>query len=278
MLLFGAVLSVVVLLFFSAWSRAVLLAGRDIYADPHRLPQWIYTPVAIGLVGLMVPGSGLLLAGHMKRAAAALWASLLVAVSTLLLMSAPGVWNRYQQLHGDGASNTVLEAFFLLAVAAGLFGLISWVVQALDGFRVAIAWGNQKAPARRRDWVAAALLASMAALVITASPSDLARNLDDLVVSSQEAGLRVIPLGLGQAAMRLDSSRPVYAMHVAGLYQDLGRHQAATDLMRELRLRWLPYEQMMASGGMKITVAPEERFNLVGSPANGIPFRPVNFN
>lgn len=275
---FGAVLCVVVLLIFSTWSRAVLLAGRDIYANPHRLPQWIYTPAAIGVVGLMVPGSGLLLAGHMKRAAAALWAPILVGISTLLLMSAPEVWNRHQQLRGDGTFNSALEAFFLVAVAAGMLGLISWVVQALDGLRVALAWRNQKAPARRSDWVAAALLASMLALIITANPSDLARNLDDLVVSSQEAGLRVIPLGLGQAAMRLDSSHPVYAMHVAGLYEDLGQHQAATNLMRKLRARWLPYEQMMASGGMKITVAPEERFNLVGSPANGMPFQPVTLD
>jgi hypothetical protein len=274
----GVGLGLVVLLFFSAWSRAVFLAGRDIYADPHRLPQGIYLPASIGIAGLMVPGVGLLLAGHMKRAAAALWAPLLVGVSALILGSAPGVWNQHQLLHGEGASNTALEAFFLFAAATGVVGLIIWLVQGLDGFRVALAWRNPKEPFRRSDLIGGALLASVIALVLTASPSDLARNLDELAVSSGEAGLRVIPLGLGQAAMHLDPSRPLYALHLAGVHRDMGQHEKANALIRELRTRWHPYAQMAARGELAFMVTAKPSFDLVGSPANGIPFQPVNLD
>ena len=62
--------------------------------------------------------------------------------------------------------------------------------------------------------------------------------------------------------------------NVAELYRDMGQHDTARDMIGELRARWLPLETL--GRGETLLTLPETAFDLVGSPANGFPFQPVN--
>ena len=55
----------------------------------------------------------------------------------------------------------------------------------------------------------------------------------------------MIPLGMEQAAMRLDPSRPRYVMHAAELHDRLGQTEEARALRSELRTRWHEYAEML---------------------------------
>jgi hypothetical protein len=82
-------------------------------------------------------------------------------------------------------------------------------------------------------------------LLVTFKPAHVAETLDRFVVSMRQDGLRVIPLYTSYAAMRLDPSRPEYAVQTIELNEALGRPGEALAIRRDLAERWKPYERML---------------------------------
>jgi hypothetical protein len=165
-----------------------------------------------------------------------------MVVSVLLLCQAPGLLRLSQVGILIGRGDT-LERLFLVIGSMVLFGSLVWIIQALDGTRLAGA-GAQGSESRHGDWAAVALVLAIAAALVTFKPARVAETLDRFAVSMREDGLRVIPLAATQAAMRLDPSRPEYAVQAIELDEALGRSDAALALKRELAERWKPYERM----------------------------------
>ena len=228
---------------FAAWARGVLLLGCHKGWLLRRLPQWTRHPGMAGVIGLLIPGSGLFVAEHPRRAACALLMVCAMVVSALILWQAPDLW-RLSQVgilvgHGD-----VLERIFLAMGMIGLFGALVWITQALDGARLAGA-GTEGRARPHGDWAVVALVLAIAALLITFKPARVAETIDRFALSMREEGLRVIPLAATQAAMRLDPSRPGYAVRAIELNEALGRPGEAFALRRDLAERWKPYERML---------------------------------
>ena len=230
---------------FAAWARGVFLLGRHKGWLLRRLPAWLRRPGTAGVLGLLVPGFGLFVAEHSRRAACVLACVCTTIVSALVLWQGPALW-RLSQVgvllgHGD-----ILERIFIVLGAIGLFGALVWIVQALDGARLAgVGPGRDGAESRHGDWAAVALVLAIVAALVTFKPARVAETLDRFAVSMREDGLRVIPLAATQAATRLDPSKPEYAVQAIELNEALGRPGEALALKRDLAERWKPYERML---------------------------------
>jgi len=228
---------------FAAWARGVALLGRHKGWLLGRLPAPVRHPSTAWIFGLAIPGFGLFVAGHAKRAACALCTTCALVVCALIFWRAPELWRLSQagilKGHGDA-----LEHVFIALGAVALFGVIAWIVQALDGARLA-GLRNDDAPQPHGDWAAVALVAAIVALLVTVKPARIAETVDRLAISLREDGLRVIPLHAVQAAMRLDPSRPEYALQAIQINEALGRPGEALKLRRDLAERWKSYERML---------------------------------
>jgi hypothetical protein len=227
--------SIVILTGLTAWARALLLMGRRNLLLPQILPKWIKRPGSIGAIGLVVPGLGLFIAGHPRRGTFACWMVGTLIVSALILSNAAWIWNLHK---GAGiVASDALEIVFLVIAAVGLLGIATWIVQALDGVRLAEhRFARRETP--RGDAAAFALLIAVVAFTAMFEPASVAETLDRFAVSSRHDGYRIIPLYAELAALRIDPSQPVFAARAAELYDEIGRHDRA-DLMRdELYGRW----------------------------------------
>ena len=228
---------------FATWARAVYLLGRHKGHLLRKLPASLRHPGSAGVLGLVIPGFGLYASEYPKRAAFVIASICASVISVLVLRQAPDLWRlsragiRVQ--HGD-----VLERIFVVMGAIAAFGALVWIFQALDGMRLAGDRG-ENAARPNGDMAAVALVLAIAALVVTFKPARVAETLDRFAVSMKEDGLRIIPLAATQAAMRLDPSRPEYAMQAIELNEALGRTFAALDLRYNLEERWKPYERML---------------------------------
>jgi hypothetical protein len=231
------------LLGFASWARGVVLLGRHKGWLLGRLPQWVGHPGIAGVFGLAVPGFGLFALGHSRRAACVILTTCAAVVAALLLSQASALWrlSRVGILVGHGDT---LERIFVVMGAIGALGALVWMVQALDGARLASVRA-EGAVRPHGDWAAAALVMAIMALLVTFSPARVAETLDRFAVSMQEDGLRVIPLAAAQAAMRLDPSKPEYAVQAIEINEALGRPGEAHALRQELAERWKPYERML---------------------------------
>jgi hypothetical protein len=228
---------------FATWARGAFLLGRHKGWLLKRLPAWLRHPGTAGAIGFLIPGFGLFVAAHPRRAACALLAACATVVAALVLWQAPDLWRLSQAgiLVGYG---DILERIFLVMGAVGVFGALAWIAQALDGARLAGA-GAEGPESRHGDWVTVALVLAIAALPVTFKPSHVAQTLDRFAISLREDGLRVIPLAAALTAMRLDPSRPEYAVQAIELNEALGRATKALELRRDLAERWRPYERML---------------------------------
>ena len=225
---------------FTAWARGVFLVGRWKYAPLRRLPAWIRHPAAVCLMGFLFPGFGLHAAGFPRRAACALWTVSLIAISIVALAHSPAIWRWNLGAGSFALPPDTLELAFVAIGALGLLGALVWIVQALDGARLAEQLSGAE-PRPRGDLAAAALLVASIAFVAWFQPADLAVSLDRFAVASFDEGLRVVPLHAAEAAMRLDPSRPVYALHAIEINEALGRTERAGELRRDLVSRWGAY-------------------------------------
>lgn len=236
---------------FAAWARGVHLLGTCRGWHMRRLPGWVREPGIAAILGLVVPGFGLYVAGHHRRAVCALLGACAAVVSTLVLWLAPGLWRWNQTAGALPAQSDALERVFLVMGAVGLLGMLAWIIQWLDGVRLA-GYRTGRDEGAPGDWAAAALLVAIVAFLTMFHPTNVAETLDNLAVSTRLDGLRVIPLYASEAAMRLDPSQPAYALHAVEMNESLGRTEAARAMRRGLDERWKAYEMMVGevSGAM----------------------------
>lgn len=235
---------------FAAWARGAFLLGHHKGRLLKQLPAWLRHPWTAGALGFIIPGFGLFVARHPRRAACALLAACATAIAALVLRQSPALWRLSRTgilvEHGD-----VLERIFLVMGAVGTLGALAWIAQALDGARLA-GYRAEVAPAahgestsgRHGDWFTVALVFAIAALPITFKPPHVAGTLNRFAFSLREDSMRIIPLAATQLAMRLDPSRPEYAVQAIELNEALGRFTSALAIRRDLAERWRPYERM----------------------------------
>ncbi|MFA4948342.1 MAG: hypothetical protein WC674_07540 [Candidatus Krumholzibacteriia bacterium] len=238
-----SVACIAAILGFATWARGVFLLGRHKGRLLKRLPAWVRHPGTAGALGILIPGFGLFVAQHPRRAACALLAACATVIAALVLWQAPALWRLSQAgilvEHGE-----MLERIFLVMGAVGAIGALARIAQALDGARLAGA-GAEGPESRHGDWATVALVLAIAALLVTFKPAHVAETLDRFAISLREDGLRVIPLAATQAAMRLDPSRPEYAVQAIELNEALGHPSRALAIRRDLAERWKPYERML---------------------------------
>ncbi|MCK9996737.1 MAG: hypothetical protein KAH56_10725, partial [Candidatus Krumholzibacteria bacterium] len=218
---------------FSVWARAAFLAGSGERQPRHKLPPILRKPWAVGIVGLMAPGLGLLLAGCARRGAAVIWAAWPVAGAVLVLTNGLQIWSRSMGAKAGSLQPAVIEGVFMISAGILAVGLIGWIAQALEGARQMMddpGIGNRM----RGDWYAAALMCTLAGMAFVWDPPNMARHLDNGGIILREKGLRIIPLHLTTAAHRLDPGPSEYPVRVLELYEELGRRDEAIRLRREL--------------------------------------------
>ncbi len=214
----------------SAWTRAVVLTGR--YEGPRlrRVPQWIKGSLATGLFGLICPGMGLFIDGRSKHAVAAMWMASVTAISLLFLSRVFWLWNFNTYAGAFAVRPDTLEYVLIITSAVAVFGGLAWIVQALNGARLAGRASSRKTVSRK-NWVAVALLISIIGFSTLSRPALVAEVFDTGAAVSSSEGMRVIPLYLSLAAIHFDSSRPDYTIRAIGLYEHCG-DQVKADLMR----------------------------------------------
>ncbi len=218
------------------WARAVLCIGQDLLLQPQRLPRWLRRSRVIGAVGLVVPGLGLLIAGRRRRAAAVLGLTGPFLCAVLILLRAGPLWAERSWPYLQHVPPVSLEIMFLGAGATVMIGVIVWLGQALEGFRLTTVVSGRR-PARS-DRTAAALLMALLAFGLLFDPAAVARRLDEESRSLAGAGCRLIPLTMLLAANRLDPAQPVYLLRASQFYASLGRPRTAARIREELALRW----------------------------------------
>ncbi len=236
---------------FSAWTRAVVLAGR--YEGPRirRSPDWMRSSFAAGLFGIICPGMGLYVAGRSKRAASALWMACLTVISLLVLARAAWLWDFNIYAGAFAVRPDTLEYIFIFAGAAAVLGGLAWVVQALNGARLAGRAANRKTVSRR-NWAAVALLISMISFSILSKPAVVAEALDSGAAAARSEGMRIIPLYLSRAAVRLDPSQPRYVIRSIELYEEIGEKAKADAMRRELIARLEPSIGLLEEEGIVV--------------------------
>jgi hypothetical protein len=224
---------VVMMTAFSVWARTAYLACRGHKLPRHKLPSLLRKPWAVGVVGLIAPGLGLLLAGCARRGAAVIWAGWPVGAAVLVLANGLQIWNRNLGAQGASIPTVFLEMSFLVAAGILVAGLIGWMAQALEGARQMM--GEPGVRLRMRgDWYAAALVCTLVGMAIAWNPTMMARQMDHGAVILQEKGFRVIPLELSRGAHRLDPAPTEYAVRAIAMYEELGRRDEAVRLRQQL--------------------------------------------
>lgn len=234
-----------------AWSRALTRIVRDERYQPQTLPRWMRHPWTAGVSGLLLPGSGLAIAGRGRRAGFALWNAAGVVLSALVLAKAGLVWTWNVKAGADALPSAFVESLFIAVTAVLVLGTLVWIGTALDGARLAeqrrtsFRRGRARTTAWRADAAVLGLLAAGAAFALTFRPGPLAGDLDQFAGAMRFSGYRVIPLALESAAAQLDPGRPEYQMRVAELQVEMGHPEAARTIQNRLRERWEVYAQML---------------------------------
>lgn len=249
----------VILAGITSWSRGILLIGQSARSVRTRLPRWIRKPWTIGTLGLILPGAGLLIGGRPKRAAGALWMCGLFLLSIFVLSQSVWLWEWNRGIVGGAIPNGTLEYIFLVLGVLGSIGILAWIVQALEGARLAVsATEREKRPRPRGDVFAFALLVTIVAYSVLFEPVTIAGSVDRFAETTQHEGLQVLPLYAARTAMWLDPSQPSYAVRAIGLYDDLGKEQIARVMRRELYERWKSCEgEFKRHGLISRGAAPE---------------------
>jgi hypothetical protein len=211
----------------AVWARAVAAAGREYPVPYSKLPRWLRSPASVAAAGIVIPGLGLTLTGRYRLAG---WAFLLVApmsAAIVIFSRWEWLWDRTRTPVPAGISSHSLEILFITTVAVAAATAILWLVQALDGARRV----SNSRSIMMADTASLALLASLAVFAVAFRPVKVASNFHTTAVALRSDGYRLIPLGLNEAAARLDPATPVYAAETVELYRAMGM----TDKAREKR-------------------------------------------
>lgn len=218
---------------FTAWTRALHLLGGEGVPHVSKLPHWLRQSWAIGALGLVAPGSGMLLSGSARRTAVSIWLFWPAVVAIVVLFNGMGLWRHHLNSGWLAASGPALETALLVAGAVVAVSFLAYIAQALEGVRqVRVEPGLQTRV--KGDYYALAVVAAVVVLVVVVSPSQMAHQLHTGGEALREEGFQAIPLRLALAASQLDSGKPEYALQAMELYAELGQTEQAEALRADL--------------------------------------------
>ncbi len=222
---------------FTAWARALHLVGREGIPNRNKLPHWLRQGWAISGLGLIAPGSGLLLSGRADRAAITLWLLGPAVLATAIILNTMGIWQHHMSSGWLATSGPTLERFLMIAAGVVAFGFLAYIAQALEGMRQVLVEPGLKTGVKG-DYYALAVVASVVVMVVITNPVQMAHQLDVGGDILRDEGFQEIPLQLTLAASHLDPSKPEYSMQAMELYTALGQTKKAdakrADLDRNL--------------------------------------------
>lgn len=214
----------VILTTATAWSRAVAFAGHDHPTLASISPSKLRSPRIVGALGFVFPGFGLLMLGRFRRAVCLLWTMGPLAAAVVILANWRWLWSRSQSPVPPGVSGTTLETVLIAATCVVVLGFFTLIVQALDGARRFSTVTRSRALA---DAVAAALVIALVLFGTTFRPFAFSQSLGAVSVALHHEGFRLIPLGLFEAAARLDPATPSHLANAAAINEELGMTDAA---------------------------------------------------
>ena len=259
-----------------AWSRGVTMAGLEVKGGMNRLPKGLGNPWVVGIFGAIFPGYGLLLAGYPRRAGLAILSCCALCLGLLVLLNGHALWKWNKISHYGGFPVTTLEMAYLAALGLTLLGAVGWLVQMLDGVR--LAQRKTYAGSDHGDAFAFALMAAIAVFAAVFRPAAFAAEFDHVAEWGEQKGFRVIPITFATAAMHLDPSRPDYALRAASIHESMGHKRTARELRADLHGDWAIYrafaEPIVKRPEMpkvETTVVPSPVATTVQSAATGAP-------
>lgn len=235
----------VTLLIAVSWARAIAAVTCGRATMGSRFPAWMRRSGPVAAIGTLVPGLGLQIAGYTKRGA---WVFAIVgpiASAVIVLLHWRWLWERSRSAVPPGVSGNALEAAFIAAAGIGVATLLVWIVQALDGARL-VSTSRTRARANAASVI---LLLSLAFFFTTFRPVSFAGSLGTTAAALRHDGLRVIPLGLCEAAMRLDPASPVYIAQAAELNEAMGMADAAQAKRQIIERRARAYLEIVGGRG-----------------------------
>jgi hypothetical protein len=239
-----ALLSVAAVSATAVWARAVSLAGRDRPPLGAVSPDAVRHPVTVGLLGLLLPGLGYLLKGFTRRAAVVVLTMGLMVLSLVVLINWHRLWDGGRWVVSSGPSGLRLELVFIAAAAIAVLSALVWLVQAMDGGR---RFSANRGPFAHNDLIALALLVVLVVFVSTVQPAPLAQAVAAAADGLHNNGLRLIPLGLYEAAARMDPACPNHIARAAVLNEQLGMRDAADAKYQLLERRMEQYVRAVES-------------------------------
>jgi hypothetical protein len=226
------------------WARAVSLAGRDRPPLASVSSETARHPVTVGLLGLLLPGLGYALKGHTRRAALVVATMGLMVLSLCVLLNWHRLWDGDRWAVSSGPTGLLLEILFVAAAAITVVSVLVWLVQALDGGR---RFSANRGPYARTDLTGLALLVVIVMFVSTVQPAPFAQSLAAAAGGLHNDGFRLIPLGLYEAAARIDPACPTHIANAAMLNEQLGMKNAADAKYQLLELRMEQYVRAVES-------------------------------
>ena len=222
-LLWLITVSAVVLSFITAWAAAISSVNSKREGRGSKQSFWVRDPRCVSSFGFIVPGLGLMITGHPRRAAWAFWILGPLAVASIVLLNWRWLWECSRVSAAPGISGVALETVFVVAAGVAAMAILSWIIQALEGARLVSSHCSN----RLGDTVGIALLVSLVLLLVLFRPVSFAQELHSASVPLQQNGFKLIPLTMNEAAMRLDSATPVYLASAAELNEIMGMKTAA---------------------------------------------------
>ncbi len=232
------------------WIRGLLVTSR-VCRDLELSRPGRRRPFTLGVLGLVLPGFGLLVTGHTRRTALAIHAIGATVVCALAVTQGKSWWDRHDADAAALFTDLQVEQSLLVLACAVLLGLLAWIVQALEGARLA-AGQHFVRSINTADRFPAALLAALVVFGLLFSPADAARQFDMLSRTLVEDGFRYIPLWTQRAAAALDQSESIYMLRVAERHEALGRTEQAQEIRQRLAGNWQRYA--LASSGEETTI------------------------
>jgi len=218
---------------FGAWARAVHLLAREGLPHVNRLPYWLRRKWSISILGLLAPGSGLLLGGHTGRAALTLVLLGPAVAAVLVLANAMNLWRHHVVSGWLATSGPLLENVLMVAVGVAALGFLGYIAQALEGVRQVLVEPSLQTRVKG-DYYALAVIAAVIVIVVAVNPVKIAHQFDVGSDILQAEGFQAIPLQLSLAAQHLDPGRPEYALQAIALYNGLGEPEKAAAVRSNL--------------------------------------------